>query len=192
MLKAKEKNEVILTITFDYGQRAKTNEIRAARNISQMLNINHKIIELPFMQDIHSELIRASHLPLANPWVPNRNGLFINIGATYAENLGANLLVCGFNREEALNFPDNSLEFVEAINKALHYSTMNHVKVKSYVNELNKVQIIQEGVRLGLDFRYIWSCYQGEDKPCGKCISCLRNKQAFAKAGVKYCEDFIY
>ncbi len=144
------------------------------------------------MQDIHSELLATSHLPLANPWVPNRNGLFINIGATYAENMGATLLICGFNREEALTFPDNSPDFVVAINQALSYSTMNQVKVKSYVNHLNKVEIIKEGVRLGLDFRNIWSCYQGDDKPCGKCISCLRNKQAFAKAGVEFNEDFIY
>ncbi|NLB87968.1 MAG: 7-cyano-7-deazaguanine synthase QueC [Syntrophomonadaceae bacterium] len=192
LLKAKEENEIILAITFDYGQRARINEIRAARNIAKQLNIVHKVIELPFMQDLHSELMGATNLPLTNPWVPNRNGLFINIGATYAENLKADLLICGFNREEALIFPDNSREFINAINKALYYSTKNHVQVKSYVDNLDKVGIIKEGQRLGLDFRYIWSCYHGDEKPCGCCTSCLRNKRAFEKAGVTYCEDFIY
>lgn len=192
MLKAKEENEIVLAITFDYGQRARINEIRASKNICHKLNIEHKTIELPFMRDLHSELIGASHLPLANPWVSNRNGLFINIGATYAENIKAGLLICGFNREEALTFPDNSVDFIAAINKSLHYSTMNHVKVKSFVSDMDKVEIIKEGERLGLDFRYIWSCYQGGDKPCGKCISCLRNKRAFVKAGIKLNEDFIY
>lgn len=144
------------------------------------------------MGDLNSELMEASHLPLVNPWVPNRNGLFINIAATYAENLNADLLICGFNREEALIFPDNSEDFIEAINKALYYSTKNHVKVKSYVGDLNKIEIIREGQRLGLDFRHIWSCYQGNEKPCGTCTSCLSNKKAFEKAGVIYNEDFIY
>lgn len=192
LLKAKEENEIILAITFDYGQRARINEIRASRNIAEMLDIEHKVIELPFMQDLHTELIAQTNLPITNPWVPNRNGLFINIGATYAENLEADLIICGFNREEALVFPDNSRDFINAVNKSLFYSTKNHVQVKSYVDNLDKVEIIKEGQRLGLDFRYIWSCYLGEDKPCGTCSSCITNKRAFEKAGVTFCEDFIY
>lgn len=192
LLKAKEENEIILAITFDYGQRARINEIRASRNITKFLGIEHKVIELPFMQDLHSELMKDSNTLISNPWVPNRNGLFINIAAAYAENLNADLLICGFNREEAIIFPDNSRNFINAINEALHYSTMNHVQVKSYVDNLDKVEIVQEATRLGLDFRYIWSCYHGNDKPCGKCTSCLTNKKAFEKAGVLYSEDFIY
>ncbi len=192
MLKAREEHEINLAITFDYNQRARENEIKASRNITQKLGIKHQVIELPFMQDLSAELMADSPLPLVNPWVPNRNGLFINIGAAYAENLSADLLVCGFNREEAVTFPDNSQEFIKAINEALYYSTMNHVQVKSYVDNLDKGEIIKEGARLGLDFRSLWSCYQGTAQPCGECDSCLRNKKAFAKAGIEYNEDFIY
>ncbi len=192
LLKSREEVETILALTFDYGQRARDNEIKASCNICSQLGIKHKVVKLPFMQDLHSELLTTSDVPLNNPWVPNRNGLFINIAATYAENIQADLIICGFNREEAVIFPDNSGEFIQAINQSLYYSTMNHVQVKSYVSNLDKEQIIREGIRLGLDFRHIWSCYQGTDKPCGECVSCLRNKNAFAKAGVMYVTDFIY
>lgn len=192
LLKAKEDNAIILAITIDYGQRARINEIKASKNISKILGIKHKVVELTFLKDFNSELMQDTNLPIINPWIPNRNSLFINIAAAYAENLEADLVICGFNKEEADIFPDNSLAFVEAINNSLFYSTKNQVKVKSYVDNLDKVEIIKEGVRLGLDFRYIWSCYQGEEQPCGECSSCVRNKQAFAKAGVLYNEDFIY
>lgn len=192
MLLARKEVKVEMALTIDYGQRARKNEIKAAQNICRIYNINHEIVELPFMSKIQSDLIKEEMLPITNPWVPNRNGLFINLAACYAESMGAELVICGFNREEASNFPDNSVEYVKALNQALYYSTFNHVEVKSFVQDMDKIDIIRKAAELGLDFRYIWSCYQGGEKPCGKCPSCLRNLEAFAKAGIEYNEDFIY
>lgn len=191
MLLARQRAELVLALTIDYGQRARINEIRASQNLCRIYDIPHKVVHLPFMADMHSDLVKDSNMEIANPWVPNRNGLFLNLAACYAESLKAQMVVCGFNLEEALNFPDNSAEYVDALNAALYFSTMNHVKVQSFTQEMDKIDIIKEGVRLGLNFRYIWSCYQGGEKPCGKCSSCLRNQEAFIKAGVEYSEDFI-
>lgn len=192
MLLAMREVKVELAITIDYGQRARENEIKASRNICRIYDVNHEVVELSFMKGIQSDLIKSGSLPINNPWVPNRNGLFINLAACYAESIKAGLVVCGFNREEALSFPDNSEEYVRAVNQALYYSTTNHVEVKSFVQDMDKIDIIRTAAELGLDFRYIWSCYQGGEKPCLKCSSCLRNMEAFAKAGIKYNEDFIY
>ncbi|SHG99764.1 7-cyano-7-deazaguanine synthase [Thermosyntropha lipolytica DSM 11003] len=191
MLLASKEVKVELAITIDYGQRARENEIKAARNICRIYNVKHEVVELPFMHKIQSDLIKKESLPITNPWVPNRNGLFINLAACYAESMKAGLVICGFNREEAFNFPDNSEEYVRALNNALYYSTTNHVKVKSFVQDMDKIDIIRTAAELGLDFRYIWSCYGGGEKPCLRCSSCLRNMEAFAKAGIKYNEDFI-
>ncbi|MBO8158365.1 7-cyano-7-deazaguanine synthase QueC [Thermosyntropha sp.] len=191
MLLARKEAEIKLAITVDYGQRARINEIKASQNICRIYGIKHEVIELPFMSKIHSDLLKQGSMPIANPWVPNRNGLFINLAACYAESLKAQLVICGFNREEAFNFPDNSEEYVESVNRALYYSTTNHVQVKSFVQDMDKIDIIRTAADMGLDFRYLWSCYQGGEKPCGKCSSCLRNIEAFMKAGIEYSEDFI-
>lgn len=186
MLMAQDIVDIKLALTFDYGQKASAQEIRTSRQICEKYNIMHKVVSLPFMLEIDSGLNTNEKVAESNPWVPNRNGLFINIAATYAENVGADWVLCGFNREEALEFADNSVDFVNSINQSLYYSTRNHVQVKSMVLEMDKVEIIHEAQKRGVDFTQIWSCYRGSDSPCGECSSCKRQMAAFEKAGLKY------
>lgn len=191
MLKAKTVMDIILAITVDYGQRAKEKEIASSRNLCKKLGISHKVIKLEFMQEIESGLNETSQINDITPWVPNRNGLFINLAAAYAEYLKADYILCGFNREEAIDFPDNSAEFVTAANQSLFYSTLNHVELKSFVIDLDKVQIIKEALKMGIDLNNTWSCYRNTEYPCGVCPSCKRNIAAFKKAGLNY-EDYIH
>ncbi|WP_088185998.1 7-cyano-7-deazaguanine synthase QueC [Desulfosporosinus sp. FKA] len=193
-----EKTTLDLAITFDYGQRAKEKEISASRQIADHFNIRHTIIALPFLQEqtrtalvnrstdlpqlefkqldnIEEEALESAH----QVWVPNRNGLFMNIAAVYAENMGeAVTLITGFNREEAATFPDNSLEFMTAMNDCFKYSTQNTVTVDSPTAALSKSEIVREGLRLNIPFEKVWSCYENGQRPCGHCESCLRMKRA--------------
>jgi 7-cyano-7-deazaguanine synthase len=111
---------------------------------------------------------------LKNLWVPNRNGLFINIAACYAEYYGAQVIVTGFNRDEAREFPDNKPQFIAAVNHSLMYSTLQKVKVDSYVAEYTKKQIYRVGKRYKAPLHNVYSCYLGGEKMCGKCASCKK------------------
>lgn len=184
MLLARQKVEVVLAITIDYGQRAAQREISASRDICLAAGIAHKVIELPFMSQLKSGLISKSGLPVAQSWVPNRNGLFLNLAACWAEDLQADLVICGFNREEGVDFPDNTNEYVDAVNIALNYSTKNHVRVVSLVQGMDKEEIFKQAINLGLRLENMWSCYNGGNEPCMACPSCLRNMQALKKAGM--------
>jgi len=185
MLLAKEQAEIIMALTFDYGQKARNNEIKASAAFCSLYGIEHKVIQLPFMSDMKSGIIEDSGIEDSSPWVPNRNGLFINLAACYAENLDADWIICGFNREEGIDFPDNSAEYVEAVNQGLAYSTLNKVKLRSFVQNMDKVEIIKAAKALGIDFGLLWSCYRPGEKPCGQCPSCLRNQEAYKKAGIE-------
>lgn len=193
---------VTLCLTFDYGQKAAENEKIAAAALAEHYRVHHRIIELPFLQEFTSSSLVARDKKIPEPesnhlndytsatataksvWVPNRNGIFINIASSLAEALQCSFVITGFNREEAATFPDNSAEFVSAANRALSYSTLNTVKVISYTQRLSKVEIIKLGMRLRVPFHLIWCCYQGEAKICGRCESCLRFLQAAKKAGL--------
>lgn len=206
---ALRESEVNLCLTFDYGQRAANREKRAAAALCAHYQVEHRVIELPFLRDITStalvkddlelpeperaelDVLKASNSSVAAVWVPNRNGIFINIAAAFAESRQCELVVTGFNREEAVTFPDNSLEFVAAAGHALSFSTMNKVKVVSYTQRLNKVEIIKLGVRLCIPFNHIWSCYRGYDKMCGNCESCQRFMRASKQAGLDTTYLFI-
>ncbi|NQV69852.1 MAG: 7-cyano-7-deazaguanine synthase QueC [Pseudohongiella sp.] len=192
---AKEKMEVVLALTFDYGQKSATREITAATSISRHYEIPHKVVELPWLQEITNTALVAVDkvVPLLNQqeldsakanssaeavWVPNRNGVFINIAAAFAESIDADMIITGFNAEEAVTFPDNSMPFVESIKKSLSYSTLNKVKVNSYVQGVNKAGIIKLAKEKAVPVQLCWSCYLGGEAPCGECESCLRLARA--------------
>ncbi|UCD05172.1 MAG: 7-cyano-7-deazaguanine synthase QueC [candidate division WOR-3 bacterium] len=178
---ARKETDPLFALTFDYGQRAARMELDAAQKICQFLKIKHKTVKLPFFEEFKRlMLLRSKNTDIKKTekveslWIPNRNGLFINIAACYAEYYGAGLIITGFNREEACEFPDNSAEFMETINRSLRYSTLSRVKVKSYVADLTKKGIYQLGVKHSAPLALIYSCYLGEKEMCGKCASCKR------------------
>ncbi|HEY3422693.1 MAG TPA: 7-cyano-7-deazaguanine synthase QueC [Methanocellaceae archaeon] len=193
---------VELAITFDYGQRAVKKEVERAKAICDRFQVRHEVIKLPWLKaitatalvnknaavptpaaadldDIKGKALETAHLV----WVPNRNGAFINIAAAYADALKIDQIVCGFNAEEGATFPDNTPAFVDAINKSLHYSTENHVKVIAPVIALDKEQIIRKGIEIDAPLDLSWSCYYSREKPCGTCESCMRRARAFKKFG---------
>ena len=193
--KVVDDTDVILALTFDYGQRAAKREIEAAAAISKRYDVDHKVIDLPWLKEItktalvelnesmprldRSELddLGKAGQSAENVWVPNRNGVFINIAAAFCEALEADHVVTGFNAEEAATFPDNSKAFVEAVNGSLSYSTLTKASVIAPTAELNKREIIKLALEIDAPLDLVWSCYEGGERMCGQCESCLRLKR---------------
>ena len=192
------ETQPILALTFDYGQRATTREQQASQKIAGRLGVDHRVIKLPWLEEVtQTGLVnRNQPLPHLTPadldnkdkgrvsaravWVPNRNGVFLNVAASFAESLGAELLVTGFNKEEAATFPDNSAPFVQAANSFFQYSTLSHIKVTSYTLSMTKREIVAKGRELKIPFEELWSCYEAGPSPCQVCESCLRMARAFS------------
>ena len=192
---------VALALTFDYGQRAAEREHAAAALMCRQLGVAHRSLDLPWLGEVcRSALVdRGTAIPqltlaqLEGPevtggataravWVPNRNGVFANVAAAFAESLGAQLVVAGFNREEAATFPDNSTEFVTAINESLGLSTLTKVNLVSYTLGMGKAEIVGLGRQIGAPLTCIWSCYQGGAEHCWGCESCRRLERALKEA----------
>ncbi|MFA5795074.1 MAG: 7-cyano-7-deazaguanine synthase QueC [Candidatus Brocadiia bacterium] len=175
-------------VTFDYGQKAVRQEIRCARRICRKYHIRHQVFDIRWLGRLSPNALidRNKSLPSPRPgsaitkeisrqvWIPNRNALFINIAAAMAEARGYQHIITGFNLEEARNFPDNSIDFINAINITLRYSTLNKVKVVSFTGRMDKKAIMRRARMLKINLSDTWSCYQGGRKPCGRCESCLR------------------
>ena len=109
----------------------------------------------------------------------------LNIAGSFAESRECDYLVVGFNGEEAGTFPDNSLAYVQAMDNAFSYSTQNGVKVLAPLIELGKTEIVRRALKAKAPLEYSWSCYHGEEIPCGKCESCVRRARAFKNVGIK-------
>lgn len=196
---AKEKCDIILALTFDYGQKAAEDEIKAAKKIADKFNIKHKTIELPFLKEatnnsltnsdkglIFDELNEKSAMAV---WVPNRNGLFLNIAGVYADSLNADYIIYGANKEEAETFSDNSIEFNNAADNFFKFSTQSHPSILAPCSNFDKSKIVEEGVKLGVDFSLLKSCYNSSKitgkSHCGECESCRRLYSALLKTNNK-------
>ena len=195
--------EPVLALTADYGQKAARRELAAAYALAQRLGIPHRTVFLPFLREAASGPLMDPGTPVPEPaqedlddvegaaresaaavWIPNRNGVLIAVAAAWAEAAEVDLVACGFNREEAATFPDNSREFLEAQNRALSFSTRTGVRVVSPTIEMTKEEIAGKGRALGVPFELCWPCYLGGQQPCGKCESCRRYERALVGAGV--------
>lgn len=174
-LMAMETVDIKLALTFDYSQRAAKREIETSVLFCKSYNIPHEVIELPWLKKISGPAV----------WIPNRNAVFVNIAASFAEANNYQAIITGFNAEEAVTFPDNSTEFIKRTNEVLKLSTLNKPKIISPTSEMMKKDIVREGLKLKLNPGLIWSCYEGGEKMCGKCESCTRLIRAFKENGVQ-------
>ncbi|NPV38722.1 7-cyano-7-deazaguanine synthase [Brevinematales bacterium NS] len=191
--KALDDVGVSRVLFFDYGQRSLKREREAVKKIAYRYDVPFQEIRLGFMTHFGSALTRGGIPSLrveeldkrekteqtaSLVWVPNRNGIFIEIAAGIAENVGASTVVVGFNREEAATFPDNSSDYLDCLNIALHYSTRAKVKLVSYTLTMDKREIYRLGRECTAPLDLVWSCYRGGWRMCGECESCQRLKRA--------------
>jgi len=193
---AKDNLNITLALTFDYGQRTVKKEIEASKQITEHYSISHKVIELPWLRDITSTSLVNKNEELPNPdiselddekitldsaqkvWVPNRNGVFLNIAASFADSMGFKHIIFGANKEEAATFPDNSTIFIDKINASFEYSTLVKPIVVAPLADYTKKDIVKAGIENNAPFNLLRSCYTDEELHCGSCESCLRLKRA--------------
>lgn len=198
----KEKYGISLALTFDYGQKAATQEIETSKNICDYYNVEHKVIKLDWLKEVtHTALVSNNELPegVDNPeqsakcvWVPNRNGLFLNIAGSFADGNDFDYILIGANKEEGQTFPDNTQNFIDRINSEFEYSTQKHPKVVAPLINLDKNGIVKLALEHKLPLEYVRSCYGAESKHCGKCESCTRLKNALiANSDTHYIEELF-
>ena len=196
------KDHEIHAITFNYGQKAFKRELQASKEICNKMNWNHEVIDLPWLAEIsNSSLNTDEDIPelkeedlddlnksqesAINVWVPARNTVFTSIALSYAESMGADAIIVGWNGEEGATFPDNSKEYMEKFNELIDVGSPEKIKIEAPLIDLNKEEIVTLGLEFGAPMELSYSCYKGEEKQCGVCESCMRRKRAFKNLGIK-------
>jgi len=181
----KEELGIELALTFDYGQKSAQDEIIASSKICEYYNLKHKVIKLDFLKEItNNSLVNGGELPKGiqknskSVWVPNRNGLFLNIAGSFADSYGYDYILIGANMEEAKTFPDNTKEFIDRINAEFEYSAAVKPKVIAPLINYVKNDIVKLALLNNVPLELTMSCYKGGGKHCGECESCTRLKRA--------------
>ena len=195
----REEYNITAALTFDYGQKSAAQEVETSKKICDYYNVEHIVIALDWLKNItKTSLVSSDSVPvgaeLDSPsdsakkvWVPNRNGLFLNIAGSYADSYGFEYIFIGANREEAETFPDNTAEFIDAVNSEFLYSTMVHTKIVAPLINFNKNDIVKRALDAASPLEFTRSCYKNANGHCGECESCIRLMNALkANNDTKY------
>ena len=193
-------------LSFDYGQRH-IYELQAARKVATTLEaVDHRVVkidlrgfggsaltdEIAVPKDRSSEVM-AGEIPIT--YVPARNTIFLSFALAYAEVLTSADIFIGVNAIDYSGYPDCRPQYIEAFQNMANLATKmgvegQHITIHTPLIELTKMQIIQRGIELGIDYSQTFSCYdpQTDDestKACGHCDSCLLRAEGFRQAGVE-------
>ena len=124
---------------------------------------------------------------LISTYVPFRNGLFLASAASIAQSLGCSIIIYGAHADDVAGsaYPDCTPEFNEAMNKSIYEGTGHEVHIEAPFVNMTKADIVKIGLGMKVPYELTWSCYEGGDKPCGVCATCIDRARAFEKNGVE-------
>ncbi len=196
---AKQQGFECYTLSFDYGQRHRS-ELIAAQNISESMSVKqHKVVSLDLATIGGSALTdtnikvpehETSGIPIT--YVPARNTVFLSIALGWAEVLGADDIFVGVNAVDYSGYPDCRPNYIAAFEQMANLATKagvegNKLTIHAPLIKMTKGQIITVGIDYGVDYSATVSCYQAaaDGTACGVCDSCRLRKQGFLEAGVK-------
>lgn len=186
------------TVSFDYGQRHRSELDAAARVARDLGAIEHKVIGLN-LDGIGGSALTDSSIDVPETlgegipvtYVPARNTVFLSLALGWAEVLQARDIFIGVNAVDYSGYPDCRPEFVQAFEVMANLATKagvegNGFRIQAPLQNLSKAQIVQAGVKLGVDYSLTVSCYQADaqGRACGKCDSCRLRAEGFAAAGI--------
>ena len=120
-------------------------------------------------------------------YVPFRNSHLLSIATSWAEVIGAQSIYIGAVAEDSSGYPDCRPEFYEAFQRVIDLGTKpeTYIEIITPVIHLSKSEIVLRGRKLDAPLELTWSCYQAEDRACGRCDSCALRLRAFRLAGVR-------
>jgi 7-cyano-7-deazaguanine synthase len=195
---ARSQGYACYTISFDYGQRHRSELLAAERTATSLGSVEHKVIKLDLRSIGGSALTddaisvpeeETSGIPVT--YVPARNTVFLSIALGWAEVLGADDIFIGVNAVDFSGYPDCRPDYIAAYEVMANLATRagaegNRLKIRTPLIDLSKADIIKQGLSLGVDYSLTVSCYQANERgeACGKCDSCRLRSAGFAQAGV--------
>ena len=195
---ARSQGYACYTISFDYGQRHRSELLAAERTASSLGSVEHKVIKLDLRSIGGSALTddaisvpeeETTGIPVT--YVPARNTVFLSIALGWAEVLGADDIFIGVNAVDFSGYPDCRPDYIAAYEVMANLATRagaegNRLKIRTPLIDLSKADIIKQGIALGVDYSLTVSCYQANDQgeACGKCDSCRLRRAGFVQAGV--------
>ena len=195
---ARDRDFECYSLSFDYGQRHRT-ELDAAAQVSKALGAHeHRIMQIP-IGDLGGSALTDARIVVPEhggegipvTYVPARNTVFLSLALAGAEVLKASAIFIGVNAVDYSGYPDCRPEFIAAFQALARLATKQGVEgspvsIEAPLIMLSKAGIIRCGTELGVDYGLTVSCYRPDEegRACGRCDACRFRRQGFAASGV--------
>ena len=147
--------------------------------------LKHSDREIP--HESYAEQLKEPDGSPVSTYVPFRNGLFLSSAASIALSKNCSVIYYGAHADDAAGnaYPDCSSAFHNAINEAIYQGSGGQLKVEAPFVSCTKAEVVKTGLELNVPYELTWSCYEGGEKPCGVCGTCIDRAEAFRLNGVK-------
>jgi 7-cyano-7-deazaguanine synthase len=189
----------VTALSFSYGQKHRI-ELEMAKETATHFKVKkHLIIELDPEPFKGSSLTDGVSVPehrditglIPSTYVPARNTVFLAMALGIAESTRSNHIFIGVNSLDYSGYPDCRPEFIEAFQNLANLATKaavdgNPTVIQAPLIHMTKAEIIQTGVKLGVDYSRTLSCYQPAPGgiSCGVCDSCTLRLLGFKANGI--------
>lgn len=193
--------ENVTALTAYYGQKHKK-EIESAEKVASYYKVRHITQELSkvfFLSDcplLSASTKKIRHQSYAeqlaekkgtvDTYVPFRNGLLLSFAAVIALSINASVIYYGAHADDAAGraYPDCTPEFFKGMKTAIYEGSGGLCTIEAPLLFFNKAQVVKKGLELKAPYQFTWSCYEGGEKPCGECGTCIDRQKAFQANGV--------
>ena len=197
---AKEQNYDCYALSFDYGQKQRS-ELESSIAIAKKSNvIEHRIMKIS-LNDIGGSALTDKEISVPKfsdrddipiTYVPARNTIFLSFALAWAEVVDCQTIFIGVNALDYSGYPDCRPEFIEAFETMANLATKQSVEgdkiqIKTPLINMTKAEIIKKGLSLGVDYSETTSCYDANSlgEACGECDACVLRKNGFSSANVE-------
>ncbi|MCC8029185.1 MAG: 7-cyano-7-deazaguanine synthase QueC [Lachnospiraceae bacterium] len=195
--------ENVTALSIFYGQKH-DREIEASKKVAAYYQVEHLFLDLEKVfqysdcsllshsdRDIplesYAEQLKTTNGSPVSTYVPFRNGLFLSCAASIALSKGCGVIYYGAHSDDAAGnaYPDCSEVFREAMGRAIYIGSGNQLTLAAPFVTRTKAEVVKRGLELCVPYELTWSCYKGQDRPCGRCGTCIDRAKAFALNGVE-------
>lgn len=186
--KAVREGHEVFALSFNYGQKH-VRELECAAQVCESLNIHHKVVDISAINQIiaGSALTDDVEMPeghyeeenMKSTVVPNRNMILLSLAVGYAVSIQAEKVYYGAHSGDHAIYPDCRPEFVNKMNDVCKIANYEEIEIVSPYLNVSKIDILEDGLKMGLNYENTWTCYNGRALSCGKCGACQERLEAF-------------
>lgn len=202
----------VSTLSVFYGQKH-NKELECAKKIAAHYEVAHYEVDLSAVMQFsncpllsqsteairhesYAEQIAKDGEGMVRTYVPFRNGLLLSSVTALAVSLYPDDEVevyYGAHADDAAGraYADCSPEFTDAMNRAINIGTYEKVTLAAPLINMNKGEVVKTGLAIGVPYHLTTSCYEGGEKACGTCGTCIDRINAFKVNGVEDPIDYV-